>query len=139
MASEWALNSLNLASFSNEPTIVRVPYGTPADEVSPRERPPEAQFTVLFAGEVGLRKGVPHLIEAWQKLGLKDARLLLAGSMDLSRDYLNQHAGSFEYIGPKLMPHAVGDPLDVVAYAVGALVAGLCWHWRHLMSRLVTA
>lgn len=45
----------------------------------------------------------------------------------------------FEYIGPKIMPHAVGDPLDVLAYAVGAVVAGLWWHWRHWISRFATA
>jgi hypothetical protein len=33
----------------------------------------------------------------------------------------------FEWIGPKFMPHATGDPLDVIAYAAGAAVAGLWW------------
>jgi hypothetical protein len=33
----------------------------------------------------------------------------------------------FEWIGPKFVPHAVGDPLDALAYAVGAVVAGLWW------------
>ncbi|MEO6753632.1 MAG: hypothetical protein ABIP85_17780 [Chthoniobacteraceae bacterium] len=36
----------------------------------------------------------------------------------------------FEWIGPKFMPHAQGDPWDVAAYAVGAIVAGLWWN-RH--------
>jgi hypothetical protein len=45
----------------------------------------------------------------------------------------------FEYIGPKIMPHTVGDPFDVLAYAVGAVVAGLWWHRRNLISRLATA
>jgi hypothetical protein len=33
----------------------------------------------------------------------------------------------FEGIGPKLVPHTTGDPLDALAYAVGAVVAGLWW------------
>jgi len=45
----------------------------------------------------------------------------------------------FEYIGPKFMPHTVGDPLDVVAYAVGALVAGVWWHRRRFVSRFAAA
>jgi hypothetical protein len=45
----------------------------------------------------------------------------------------------FEYIGRKIMPHVVGDPLDVLAYTVGAVVAGLWWHRRHLISRFATA
>ena len=33
-----------------------------------------------------------------------------------------------EWIGPHFVPHAVGDPWDAVAYAVGAIVSGLWWH-----------
>src|SRR5580765_5742669 len=29
----------------------------------------------------------------------------------------------FEWIGPKFVPHTTGDPLDIPAYAVGALLA----------------
>lgn len=32
-----------------------------------------------------------------------------------------------ELVGPRLFPHAVGDILDVAAYAVGAFVATLIW------------
>jgi hypothetical protein len=35
----------------------------------------------------------------------------------------------FEVIGPHLMRHATGDPLDVVAYLVGG-VLGWCWWQR---------
>jgi hypothetical protein len=35
-----------------------------------------------------------------------------------------------EGIGPQLMPWAVSDLRDVVAYAVGGLLAGLWWHRR---------
>jgi len=45
----------------------------------------------------------------------------------------------FEYIGPKFMPHTVGDPLDVVAYAVGAVVAGIWWRSREVAARAVSA
>lgn len=36
----------------------------------------------------------------------------------------------FEWLGPKVMTGKTGDPLDVVAYAVGALFAGIWWQ-RH--------
>jgi hypothetical protein len=45
----------------------------------------------------------------------------------------------FEYIGPKFMPHTVGDPLDVLAYAVGALVAAVWWNRERLTSRIAAA
>lgn len=40
----------------------------------------------------------------------------------------------FEIIGPRILPHATGDPWDIVAYVAGGIVAGLWWH-RHLLSR----
>lgn len=45
----------------------------------------------------------------------------------------------FEYIGPKFMPHTVGDPLDVLAYAAGALLAVVWWHRERLFSRFAAA
>jgi len=33
----------------------------------------------------------------------------------------------FEWIGPNLMRHSTGDPLDVAAYATGALLAFFVW------------
>ena len=44
----------------------------------------------------------------------------------------------FEYLGPKFMPHTVGDPLDVLAYAAGAAVAGIWWRSREVAARAVT-
>lgn len=38
------------------------------------------KFIALFVGEVGLRKGVPYLLQAWSDLNLKDAELWLAGA-----------------------------------------------------------
>jgi glycosyltransferase involved in cell wall biosynthesis len=100
VASRWARESVNLLDADRRKPIVAVPYGTPVDEVSPRTERPAGPFTVLFAGEVGLRKGVPHLIAAWERLAMKNARLLLAGSMKLPAGYLSKHAASFEYLGP---------------------------------------
>jgi glycosyltransferase involved in cell wall biosynthesis len=51
------------------------------------------------------------LIAAWEKLKLSDARLLLAGSMNLPRAYVNEHAASFEYLGA--LPRA--ELLDLMA------------------------
>lgn len=41
----------------------------------------------------------------------------------------------FEWIGPKFVPHTTGDPLDALAYAAGALVAGLWWHHERWLPR----
>jgi glycosyltransferase involved in cell wall biosynthesis len=94
---EWARSSLSFTKFPPK-SVIKVPYGTPADEVSVRNEKPDGPFTVLFAGQIGVRKGVPLLLEAWKRLGLKNARLLMAGSLGLDKEYLNSHNG-FHYLG----------------------------------------
>ena len=44
-----------------------------------------------------------------------------------------------ELLGPPIFPWAVGDLLDVVAYALGALVAGVWWNRRVLVDRVTDA
>ena len=95
----WAADSLRHSERAGKKPVIIVPYGTPVDETRARTHRPRGPFTVLFAGQVGLRKGAPHLIEAWERLGLKDARLRMAGSMNLGRSYLADHSSSFEYMG----------------------------------------
>lgn len=41
----------------------------------------------------------------------------------------------FEVIGPRILPHATGDPWDVVAYVVGGILAGLWWQRSRLLHR----
>jgi glycosyltransferase involved in cell wall biosynthesis len=42
----------------------------------------EERFTALFLGHKSLIKGVPYLLEAWRRLKLRDARLIVAGYQD---------------------------------------------------------
>lgn len=45
-------------------------------------RTPESfagQFKALFIGHLGFRKGLPYLLQAWDKLQFKDAQLILVG------------------------------------------------------------
>jgi len=96
---EWALDTLRLSDAGGAKRAIKIPYGTPAHEIAARTAPPGGPFTVLFAGQVGLRKGVPHLVEAWEKLRLTDARLWLAGSLNLPKEYLRERSASFQYLG----------------------------------------
>ena len=95
---EWARSSLEFSK-STTTKVIKVPYGTPAGEVSARTDRPDGPFTVLFAGQVGMRKGVPLLLEAWKSLELKDARLLLAGSLAFEESYLKGYQ-NVDYLGP---------------------------------------
>ncbi len=106
----WAREGLRYSKLCDKKPCVIIPYGTPADQTQARSERPAGPFTVLFAGQIGLRKGVPHLVEAWERLKLKDARLRLAGALNLDRDYLNTHSKSFEHLGA--LPRA--ELLDVM-------------------------
>jgi glycosyltransferase involved in cell wall biosynthesis len=52
----------------------RPPPPNPAPDPAPRP------FRLLFAGQMSVRKGVHHLLEAWSMLDLPDAELLFAGA-----------------------------------------------------------
>jgi glycosyltransferase involved in cell wall biosynthesis len=79
-----------------------VPYGVDAWRFCPApERSSAGQpLRVLFVGEVGLRKGVPYLLEALQTLdrGMVDARLV--GSVVLASDRLARYEERIQILGP---------------------------------------
>jgi alpha-maltose-1-phosphate synthase len=96
---KWARESLNYSNVESSRPVITVPYGTPADEMLARTQSPRGPFTILFAGQISVRKGIPCLLEAWERLALKDAQLWLAGSMSLSRDFFSRRLTSCEYLG----------------------------------------
>jgi len=56
-----------------------IPYGVRLDKFIPAPQPPpDSTFEVLFAGQIGLRKGVPYLLEAFARLRHPRKRLTLA-------------------------------------------------------------
>ena len=95
----WARSTLNYSKLNGSKPVLTIPYGTPAGESKPRASGPLGAFTVLFAGQIGMRKGVPNLLAAWRRLSLADARLWLAGSLRLPTDYLSENSKYYEYLG----------------------------------------
>jgi glycosyltransferase involved in cell wall biosynthesis len=63
-------------------TIFVCPYGFEPMIFAAGGRTTDRPFTVAFAGQLTPRKGVHHLVAAWQNLGLRDARLVLLGPVD---------------------------------------------------------
>jgi len=47
-------------------------------------------FKVLFAGQTGFRKGLWYLLEAWRRLRLADAQLVIAGVSEPAGDSANE-------------------------------------------------
>ncbi|MBW1918526.1 MAG: glycosyltransferase family 4 protein [Deltaproteobacteria bacterium] len=60
--------------------LVLLPRGVDVSRFRPQPSI-DRVFRVLFVGQLCFRKGVPYLLEAWQRLGFKNAELVLAGSV----------------------------------------------------------
>jgi starch synthase len=58
-----------------------IPYGVRLDQFRPSIAPARDSFDVLFAGQISLRKGIPYLLEAFQRLRHPRKRLTIVGAM----------------------------------------------------------
>ena len=68
-----------LAEGIPESKLIQVPFGVDVSRFTPATAPERRPFRAVFVGQVGLRKGVPYLLEAWKRLGWRDAELWLVG------------------------------------------------------------
>lgn len=81
--------------------IIQIPFGTNTD-FTPPERNGTGTFTLLFAGEVSLRKGIQYLLPAWDRLSLPDAELVIAGRIsDTVAELVDQYEDddSIRFVG----------------------------------------
>lgn len=60
--------------------LFRHQRGVDVARFTPAEHPPE-KFRAVFVGALIQRKGVHHLLEVWRRLALRDAELVLVGSV----------------------------------------------------------
>lgn len=83
--------------------LATIPYGI--DLAAFRAEPKRDEvFRVLFVGNIGIQKGVHYLLEAWKRLGMRDAELVLAGRVEEEmRGVLARYDGLFTLRGH--VPH----------------------------------
>jgi glycosyltransferase involved in cell wall biosynthesis len=67
-------------------------FGVESQKFQPVKRKEDGIFRAIFVGQVGIRKGIPYLLKAWEELDLKDSELLLVGPIygdikDLIKNY----------------------------------------------------
>ncbi len=58
-----------------------IPYGARLDHFSPQAEPDPEAFNLIFVGQIGLRKGVPYLLEAFARLCHPRKRLRMVGAI----------------------------------------------------------
>ena len=90
--SEKAEETFLAAGISPE-KLFRHQRGVDVVRFAPAAAPP-GKFTAVFVGALIKRKGVHHLLAVWRRLNLKDAELVLVGSVhDEMKPYLAELAG----------------------------------------------
>lgn len=100
--SQFVADGLEACGVARERIRV-VPYGVDPVRFRPLEEPSRIEgrpLRLLFVGEVGLRKGVPYLLQALDQLppGLVETKLV--GSITIDRDRLARYEGSAKFLGP---------------------------------------
>ena len=76
--SEKAADTFRVQGFP-EDKLFYLPRGVDVERFQPGRRP--SIFRAVFSGALIERKGIHHLLEAWHRLDLKDAELVLVGSV----------------------------------------------------------
>lgn len=78
------------------------PFGTDLTTFAPRDPPPSISGTLifLFVGTVGVRKGIPLLLEAWRKLTPQDAELWIAGPGRIPQTVQDSCPPTVRWLGP---------------------------------------
>jgi len=74
----------SIREFYPHKDLARIPYGIDAEFWTPGPTKQPEPLQLIYAGNVTVRKGMPLLIEAWSKAGLRDAELTLVGSWGLA-------------------------------------------------------
>lgn len=92
-ASEVTKRSLLYAGIAAARISV-APYGVDLKLFHPAKVKPAGKLRILFVGQLISRKGLYYLLEAWKRLRLPDAELILAGR-NPDRELLAPYEGSF--------------------------------------------
>lgn len=90
--SEKARETFRIAGIPEE-KLFMMHRGVDVEKFTPAKIPPE-KFRAIFVGALIKRKGVHLLLEAWRKLNLRDAELVLVGSVQKEMEpYLKEFGG----------------------------------------------
>jgi glycosyltransferase involved in cell wall biosynthesis len=95
--SDYVKDSLLQAGVVSE-RIALLPFGVNTEHFQPPKKRNMNKFRILFLGQITQRKGVAYLLEAFRRLKLKDAELVLVGNIVGSGDGLKPYQSIFQHI-----------------------------------------
>ena len=108
--SEFVRESFLDRGFAEEKLIL-IPFGVDSAMFRPASHS-ERTFRLLFVGRIGLRKGVHYLLEAWKRLSLSDAEMLLIGNVEPGFEKILRQ---YRDLPGLTVPGFVKDPVELFA------------------------
>jgi alpha-maltose-1-phosphate synthase len=97
-ASEYVRDTLVTIGVRRE-KIFLLPYGVDVQRFRPpAEKRSASTFRALFVGQISQRKGIKYLLEAWKRLALPDAELVILGSVVGQGEGLRRYEGLFRHL-----------------------------------------
>ncbi|MBU1109746.1 MAG: glycosyltransferase family 4 protein [Candidatus Riflebacteria bacterium] len=117
VASEYVKESLIKNGVSPLRIIIN-PYGADITRFYPALKRDENIFRILFVGAIGQRKGIKYLLEAFKRLRLPNAELVLVGGIVGSGIGLEPYRGLFRHVQnvPHHEVHTVFQSADIFVY-----------------------
>lgn len=107
VASEYSRRAIASLSLGIEHKLKIVPLTVNLDVYTPHRRIRRCKvgrpLNVLFAGGVNLRKGLPYLLKAFDVIPPSDARLTVAGEIQISSEKIKEFGDRVRFLGP--VPH----------------------------------
>lgn len=100
-ASTFVLDGLIQCGVSAD-KCVEVPYGVSIPKLVSPEVPTKkshSKLRVLFAGEVGLRKGIPYLLSALRLVGEEHIEARCVGKISISKEKLRPYQDLVTFVG----------------------------------------
>lgn len=102
--SEFVAQALQVSGVSREKVAV-VPYGfaikpiTFATSDQPYIQNGDKYLRILFVGEVGLRKGIPYLLDAIKRLKGNSIQTKIVGGIQIKERYLSPYSDYVDFVG----------------------------------------
>jgi len=98
--------------------IFMLPYGVDLTMFTPSASKPGPPFKILFAGHIGIRKGVYYLLEAVRKAAIPDIQVVLLGKIEGDGKWLEKYQDLF--VHRRHLPHqeipAVFSDADIYVF-----------------------